>query len=146
MPRTFQSLAYVLLQLACLLYIALSGPLVATHKTWLAMEVCGIAVGVWALTAMRLTRIRVFPEPARDQQLITAGPYRLVRHPMYTSVLLTTLALVIDAADWARVAVWMLLCAVLWVKLRYEERLLVARYPEYEAYMRGTRRLVPWIL
>ncbi|HQU29297.1 MAG TPA: methyltransferase, partial [Nitrospirales bacterium] len=57
---------------------------------------CGIGivervVGLWALPAMGRHQVKVFPEISVQGKLIVFGPYRWIRHPMYTSVLLVTL-------------------------------------------------------
>ena len=64
---------------------------------------------------------------------------------MYTSVLLITLAWVVERPLPFRMALWVGLVVTLWVKLRYEEQLLLARFPKYEAYRRQTKRLIPFV-
>jgi protein-S-isoprenylcysteine O-methyltransferase Ste14 len=82
-----------------------------------------------------------------DHALVTRGPYALVRHPIYTALILLILA----AALWVRagfsfagLALMILSC---WIKLRAEEELLLDYFPDaYSAYMARTRRLVPFLL
>jgi protein-S-isoprenylcysteine O-methyltransferase Ste14 len=64
---------------------------------------------------------------------------------MYSAVLLIALALVLGRLSVARVAVWALLLGVLLVKLDYEETLLARRFPEYTAYRKRTKRLIPFV-
>jgi protein-S-isoprenylcysteine O-methyltransferase Ste14 len=64
---------------------------------------------------------------------------------MYASLLLITLPLVLAELTPLRVATWLLLLGNLIVKLNYEERLLVARFPEYTSYQRTSKRLIPFI-
>jgi len=84
-----------------------------------------------------------FPEPRANARLVTRGPYRWVRHPMYTSVLLIALAWVLDQPTFVRALVWLVLLADLLTKLEYEETLLAHRFPEYVAYRKRTQRLIP---
>jgi len=94
---------------------------------------------------MGLRQVKVFPEVAGQGKLIVLGPYRWVRHPMYTSVLLATLAWVLGSPVPYRIMLWAGLVITLLVKLQYEERLLMERFPEYEAYRRQTKRLIPFV-
>lgn len=64
---------------------------------------------------------------------------------MYTSVLVITLAwMVEDPLPW-RMALWVGLVITLLVKLQYEEQLLLARFPLYEKYRMRTTRLLPFL-
>ena len=105
----------------------------------------GGAIGVWAFLTMGLRNLRVFPEVPQHGRLIVHGPYRWVRHPMYTSVLLITLAWMVEHPLPFRVALWVGLVVTLLVKLRYEEQLLLARFPLYEEYRMRTKQLLPFL-
>jgi len=64
---------------------------------------------------------------------------------MYTSVLVITLAWMVEHPLPFQVALWVGLVITLSVKLRYEESLLIERFPEYDAYRRQTKRLIPLV-
>jgi protein-S-isoprenylcysteine O-methyltransferase Ste14 len=85
------------------------------------------------------------PYPRREGWLVRTGLYRRVRHPIYGG-------LIIAAFGWAlwRVsALHVLLAAVLTLyitaKSNYEERHLLARFPEYAVYRQTTRRFIPGV-
>lgn len=86
-----------------------------------------------------------FPRPLNHASLRQSGVYGLVRHPVYGGVILASLG-------WS--ATWLSLpglgfCAVVALffdcKSAFEERLLRARFPEYQDYARRVRKLLPWI-
>jgi protein-S-isoprenylcysteine O-methyltransferase Ste14 len=106
-----------------------------------ATVVTGILIGLWAIVSMR-ARVSVLPEPNNVDELITRGPYRYIRHPMYLAVLVTTGSFVINIATGL---LWLLLFAVLLFKLGYEERLLLAKFKTYSKYCTETKRLIPFI-
>ncbi len=139
------SIGLVAVQFAALIYIAVSGPLLATQPHCLILEFIGLAVGLWAVFSMRLHQIRISPEVAPHAALVTSGPYRFVRHPMYLAVLTVTLALLLDFFSWPRAAAWLVLLGDIVAKMNYEEKLLAARFPGYESYRKTTRRVFPFV-
>jgi len=82
----------------------------------------------------------------QGHELVERGPYGLVRHPIYSAVLLMGLG---TAVSFGRVGCWiglLLLSWGFWLKLRQEERLLSRHFPgAYPAYMRRVKALVPWV-
>jgi len=81
----------------------------------------------------------------REQHtLITTGPYRWIRHPLYTSVALATVANGLVAANWFIFITGSLAFALLVIRCRTEEANLIARFgDEYRAYAVGTGRFLP---
>src|SRR3954452_8573681 len=79
--------------------------------------------------------------------LVTRGPYRIVRHPLYLGELVSALGLVIGASRPALAgAAWIACVAVQVVRTRYEEAGLRAEFPEYDEYAEHTRRLIPGVV
>ena len=144
-PTPLWSYVLVGLQLVFLGLILITGPLIAGVWGTRVMEVLGVALGLWALGSMAASRINILPDIRAGSILITAGPYRYIRHPMYAAVLLFTLALVLDEFSWFRCVVWILLFTDLVAKLTYEERLLTQHFEDYREYQRRTKRLVPFV-
>ena len=98
----------------------------------------GVGLVVWAYRSLGRA-FSPFTHPPADAERVERGPYRLARHPMYgggilffagLSLVFGITALVLTAA-----------LALLWGgKSAAEERVLVRRFPEYDAYRRCTRR------
>jgi len=78
--------------------------------------------------------------------LVTSGPYAVLRHPIYAAVLYFTWATVANHPWRLVVAGGLLITAGAIARMLIEERMLVARYPEYRDYMRRTRRVVPYVI
>ena len=140
-----KSLVFVSVQLLALAYLLLTGPLVSPHPLWVWLEIGGLFLGAWAVVTLKLPYLRVFPEVASNGRLVTSGPYRFIRHPMYGAVLLVTLALVLSCPTTLRFAVWAALLIDLQAKLQHEETLLAQRFKEYTAYQQRTKRLIPFV-
>ena len=82
----------------------------------------------------------------RSDEII--GPYRLIRHPSYTGLLITLLGLGFIYANWLSLLVLMG-CSLLGLSYRIhvEEHVLKAHLGErYQEYMRRTKRLIPFVL
>ena len=101
-------------------------------------------LAIWAILTMKL-RVNVFPTLLKDHKLYTGGPYRIIRHPMYSSLLILGAGLLINRLDWISASMWILLLIDLMVKLSFEESILKKHFPEYERYMKKSYRLVPFI-
>jgi protein-S-isoprenylcysteine O-methyltransferase Ste14 len=139
------SLTLVGIQFVLIGMLAFTGPLLPPGWSLQVVLAVGGVVGLWALQVMGLRQVKVFPEVPGQGKLIVFGPYRWVRHPMYTSVLLVTLAWTLGSLLPYRILLWVGLVMTLSVKLRYEERLLMERFPEYETYRLQTKRLIPFV-
>jgi len=135
----------VALQFALMVLVALRASLAAMGTAFMALLALGIAIGLWALAANRPGNFNIRPEPRHGGVLVTHGPYRWVRHPMYLAVLAFTAAFAVagDAWQWAA---WTALVAVLYAKAVREERGLAAMHEGYEAYRSRTRAIIPFVL
>jgi protein-S-isoprenylcysteine O-methyltransferase Ste14 len=135
----------VLVQFGSLGLIALTGPLLPANGWLLALEFAGLLLGVWAVLAMGLGNLNILPDVMRHSRLVTDGPYALIRHPMYTALLLVTLPLVINSFSAFRLVLWLLLLGDLMFKLNYEEGLLKNAHPDYSIYAEESYRLIPFV-
>jgi protein-S-isoprenylcysteine O-methyltransferase Ste14 len=80
-------------------------------------------------------------------ELITNGPYALVRHPIYTGLLTMFVATVIVRGHVAGIIAIPFVFVSFWIKLRSEEKLMLEKFPnEYAAYQQRVKRLIPFIL
>lgn len=140
-----KSILFVVIQFACLGLIAITGPLLPDQPLLLGIEFLGIGLGIWAIFSMRIGNFNITPDPLKWSQLVTKGPYRFIRHPMYLALLLVTLPLLINAFDLLRLIIWLVLLIDLLLKLNYEEKLLSNRVVGYKDYSQRSARLIPYI-
>jgi len=111
-----------------------------------ALLIVGGLLFLWVLRHNHLGNFSFRPEPPANNQLITDGPYRFIRHPMYLALLLVMTGVVLLYGEPWR---WLSLGAlgtVLHFKARLEERFLCARFPEYRDYISHTKSILPFVL
>jgi protein-S-isoprenylcysteine O-methyltransferase Ste14 len=119
------------------------------HDPWLqgiglALFVLGLALAVWARVfigrnwGMPMTR-------KADPELVTTGPYRFVRHPIYSGIILAMLGTAVAVSLYWLVAL-VLLGAYFIYSAFTEERDMAERFPDaYPAYKRTTKMLIPFV-
>ncbi len=145
MRQPLTSYLLVLAQVVLAAWLLIPGALFHWLPAGIGSGVAGAMLGVWALTVNRPGNFRVLPELRQGASLVQVGPYRWIRHPMYTAVILVTLGGVACQLTGLRVTAWLGLMAVLMAKAAREERLLLAQFPEYAAYRAYTGRFSPWL-
>lgn len=106
---------------------------------------CAVALGLWTLFHNRLGNFNIRPEPKARGKLVTGGPYRYMRNPMYSAVLLFAAAEVVAYSDPWKIVCWFVLALVLLAKALLEERYLSALFPGYRAYAKRVRRFIPGV-
>ena len=112
----------------------------------IAFVLAGIALRWYAVITLGrffTTRVRTSP----GQHVITSGPYKFVRHPSYTGMLLTVLGILLCLTNWLSLACFLIALPGFAYRIRVEERALAnALGDPYRDYMRRTRRLVPFLI
>jgi protein-S-isoprenylcysteine O-methyltransferase Ste14 len=83
------------------------------------------------------------PVPMDNSSLVTTGLYKLVRHPIYSGLLLIGLGVTVQSYLLPHIIVWAVLWLLLEYKAGFEETMLEARYPEYADYKAKTGRFIP---
>ena len=120
-----------------------------TPQVWsppaLALLACAVTLGLWTLFHNRPGNFNIRPEPKASGRLVTGGPYRYSRNPMYSAVLLFAAAEVIAYSDTWKILCWIALALVLLAKALLEERALRALFPGYAAYAKRVRRFIPGV-
>ncbi len=113
----------------------------------IAVMIGGIALRQWSITILGRFFSRTL-DVQSGQKIIEAGPYRYVRHPSYTGILLFCVGMGLAVASWVAVLIALAVFAVAfgyWIYV--EEKILVRELgSNYVDYMKRTKRLIPKIV
>lgn len=110
------------------------------------LVLAGAAFTVWA----RITLGRNWSAEVtfkQDHELIESGPYALVRHPIYTGLILMALGTAINYGRTIGFAVLVAFCGAIWWKARQEERVMSSHFPDaYAEYKMRVHAIIPFVL
>ncbi len=133
-------------QLGSLAYLGLSAPVMAKEWDGISLELAGILLAVYAVYVAGVHNVNITPTPKEGGRLITTGPYRLIRHPMYLAQVVAVIPLVNSYFTQWRLGVLFLLMITLLLKMHYEEKGLVRQFgDDYLQYMKTTKKVLPFI-
>lgn len=124
--------------------LAATGNLFSSSPVVIAVQVAAVALNIWARRSFEKGTFRVSAAPA-GQSIIRRGPYRFIRHPMYSAALLFVWAGVVSHASPLTLVVGAAVTAIAVGRVMAEERLLRAQFLDYDAYTKTTRALVPYV-
>lgn len=115
-------------------------------RQWPLKVVQGFAVllMIWARLTFGMRSFNPGASPTAGA-LVTTGPYRFWRHPIYAAIIIFVAAAAISYGSWITVALALVVAAGLFVRMREEEKSLSATYPEYAAYAASTARVIPGV-
>ena len=108
--------------------------------------IVGASIGIWALQHNRLGNFNIRPDLREGSMFIDTGIYKLIRHPMYTSVILMAFAIFVSTPTWWEGTLFLLLIVVLLLKATKEEKLWMRHDKRYKEYKSKTKYFIPYIL
>ena len=111
----------------------------------LLLILLAVFIALSALMTNRPGNFNVRPHPKKTGSLIVHGPYKFIRHPMYSSLFFGCLGLLFFQFSYCKLGAWLLLIIVLALKARFEEKALCAHYEGYSEYQQSNKAFIPWL-
>jgi len=110
------------------------------------LTVAGLLVSVWARVHLGRNWSATITVK-KDHELITSGPYRFARHPIYSGLLLAFIGSALACGELRAILAVTLAFWALWRKLRIEEQWMREQFgTAYDEYARRVAALVPFVL
>jgi protein-S-isoprenylcysteine O-methyltransferase Ste14 len=104
----------------------------------------GIVILILSVFALRKS-LSPFPSPVKNGSLINSGVYQFVRHPIYTSILISTAGWALYTGSLFRIFIFIALFLLFEIKSNFEEKLLMKKYDNYLKYKKTTGKYFPKI-
>lgn len=146
MQQKLYSYALVSLQFVLIGALLLLSQSIFSNFLALFISICGALIGVYAVWYNNLKNINIIPEIKEDAVLITTGAYAYIRHPMYFSVLMMMLGVVLADVNIVSMGLYLLLIITLLLKAHKEEKLWMEKSEAYRAYRQRTKSIIPFIV
>jgi len=136
---------YVFAQFLLLFVIAY--PISNLGFSFIGLALIGVAgiISFWTLTINRPGNFNVSPIPKESGKLITTGPYKYIRHPMYSTLFFGALGVLLCQFIWWKLVAWLLLIVALTLKAKFEEKILLIHYSGYAKYKKTNFSFIPFI-
>jgi len=113
---------------------------------WLGLAMMFVGAGLSLSGVLRLGHnLTALPYPKDDSQLVETGVYGVVRHPIYSGLIIGAFGWGLWLNAWLTLVFAFALFVLFDLKLRREEHWLCERYPGYDEYQKRVKKLIPWV-
>lgn len=146
MKQKLYSYLLVTSQFICVITLGLCNASFLEHPSALLIFGIGFGFGVYTLRYNRLSNFNIRPDIKENAILITSGPYRYIRHPMYFSVLIVMAGVLSVSITLLTFSLYILLIVTLFLKARKEEQLWCKHSSLYQDYKNHTKCMIPFLL
>ena len=146
MSDYIKSKLLVFLQFLLIGLLLVFSPLKDVSIWAIILIILAITMAIWAIISMLRGKFRISPIPAEEAVLISEGPYKWIRHPMYSAIFLGVCGLFTYHFSWIKLGLFLALIIVLSIKLTWEEKMLSKKFSDYQIYKKHTKRIIPFLV
>ena len=134
-----------IIQIVCIAYIVVTGPIFTNNIFILLFEVIAIFNIFWTLWTIKIDKFSLFKSESKLRRLIPKGPYKYIRNPVYSSVLIIAVAMVINSFSFTRLMFLIVLIVSILLSTILIDNQLGKKISDYSLYKQKTYRLIPFI-
>ncbi len=144
--KDFKAVILTVVQYSTLFIMLSMNRLISSIPVLMLVQFSGLFIAIWAVLEMAKSKLNISPVPRKGSVLIQTGPYKIIRHPMYLSLLLLFPPVIVSNLSVFNVTVFAVFLINLFLKMLYEESLLKDYFKDYKDYSKNTWRLIPLVL
>ena len=138
------SIVAVIILVIAVIYLLVVHRLFGHGPVAITLQVVAALLMLWARLTFGRRSFNAGANPTAGG-LVTSGPYRYLRHPIYVAILLFTLTGIFSNWTLGSAVAGVIIVVTVFARMLCEETLLRVRYPEYAEYSRSAKRLVPFL-
>lgn len=139
------SVLLIIAQFTLIGFLVWNDNIIQRQPIMLAIQLIGVLIAIWGVLTIKVGNFNIQPE-VKSKILISKGPFRWIRNPMYLGILIVFLLPVIRNQSLTQWLAFVLLIIVLLIKIGREEQLLYERFREsYIVYKKKSWRLIPFV-
>ncbi len=112
---------------------------------WWIFPSVSTVLALWIFLHNKIGNFNIVPEIREDAELIMTGPYRYIRHPMYSALILFMLGIVLWHFTLSNLLFLLIMIVAVWLKADKEERLWSEHHEEYASYKKRTKMLIAFL-
>ena len=136
---------YIISQYIALVVLLFTGPIIANNPVLIFLEIVGIWYLLWVLWTNWASKFDLSYRPISKARLIAKGPYKYIRHPFSSALIIISLTLILNHISLLRLIVWFVLLVVIILRVQYEEKIYSEYYSDFPLYRQKTYRLIPFV-
>jgi protein-S-isoprenylcysteine O-methyltransferase Ste14 len=140
-----KSIILVVVQMTAIVILCATASPICDKPVLLIIQGISLALLAWTWFNLVPGKFNIVPDAKKDAKLVKTGPFRFIRHPMYLSLFIYLVPLVVNYFSWVRLSVLIIFTVNMVIKLLYEEKLLQKKFADYTDYMKHSYRLIPFI-
>ncbi len=141
-----KSLILVIIQFSAFAFFAYDGFMAKSTSLLFYIQILAFIFSIWGVLAMKIGNFNIQPEVKSTAQFVTSGPYKIIRNPMYTGIIVFFAISAITYFSPLRLGIFLCLLVALLMKIFMEEKFLTQRFGnDYQEYMSETYRLFPYL-
>ena len=135
----------LLILIIAILYLLISGNLLSTKPLVVVGQLFAIALSIWARRSFIGGPFNIHAQPV-ERPLLLTGPYKFMKHPMYTAALLLIWSSILGHLSILNTIIGLTVTGIIVVRIAVEEQFLHECYPGYTDYSAKTKKIIPFII